>query len=117
MCGHVRKSRKCAGMIKFLVMALAFVMVIAARLLYAGEAPTMGEHPDFLWQIIVGLFALLNTILTAILIWIISNQKELFQRVGHLETGLATVEVLCDERHQVDSKPKKRREVYPTRRK
>lgn len=55
---------------------------------------------NFMWQVITGLLALLQTIFIGIGVWLISNQTELFRRVGGLEVSVEARKVVCEERHE-----------------
>ena len=65
----------------------------------AGDVPSVREHSDIMWQIITALFGVLNTILTGVIVWIISQQSELFGRLRKVEADQQTTERLCEERH------------------
>lgn len=54
---------------------------------------------DILWQLVVALFGVLDTLLTGIMIWIICNQSELFRRLRQVEADNQTAAAVCDERH------------------
>ena len=67
---------------RLFVLAL-FIMIaaVAANVAYAGE-PAQMSQTGAMWQVIMTLFGVLNTILTGVIVWLVSNQKELFQRMG-----------------------------------
>ena len=52
-----------------------------------------------LWQVIICLIGVLDLLLSGILLWIVGNQKEAFQRIGKLEKDEGIRDAVCDERH------------------
>lgn len=83
---------------RYTVLALTgLVVFVSASLASAGDsAPTPA---GMMWQVIMVLFGALDTILTAIIVWLVSNQRETFQRIGVLEKGEAVRAEICKERH------------------
>lgn len=53
-------------------------------------------------DIIMILFGMLQTVFMGIGVWLISNDKELFTRMGKVESAQATREAICDERNDVE---------------
>lgn len=81
-----------------LIVVTLLVLGLAARL-HAEGAPSVAEHTDIVWQLITGLFGILNTILMGVIVWIINNQSAMFGRIGKLEAAQATRDAICAERH------------------
>lgn len=91
-------SKKLKSVQIMLVVITLLVLGLAARL-HAGGAPVIAENADMVWQMIVGLFGLLNTILMAVIVWIINNQSGIFGRIGRLEAANQVRSAICEERH------------------
>lgn len=88
------------GKVKMAVRALMVTCIILtwfAIVQAAGTAPA----PDTITSkdIIMILFGLLQTMFMGIGIWLISNDKELFTRMGKVESNQATRDAICDERN------------------
>ena len=86
--------------IKFLALTvLSVVLLVSFGIASQGEAvqPTTS---GMMWEAIMGLFGVLNTILTGVIVWLVSNQREAFSRIGKLETGEEVRSSICDERHK-----------------
>ena len=92
-------TRKLRTVQTMLVIITLLVLGMAARLRAEGS-PSVAEHSDIIWQMIVGLFGILNTILMGVIVWIINNQSSIFRRLGMVEANEQTRAALCDERHQ-----------------
>lgn len=86
-------------MLQVMLVVVTLIILGIAVQIQAGETPSIAEHSDIVWQMIVGLFGLLNTILMGVIIWIINNQSSIFRRLGKAEAALQTNAALCDERH------------------
>jgi hypothetical protein len=56
-------------------------------------------------EIIMYMLGLLQTIFAAIGLWLIANDRELFTRVGKIETKQAVRDQLCDERNDQGTHP------------
>ena len=85
---------------KFLALTVSsFVLLASLGIASQGEAiqPTT---QGMMWEVIMVLFGALNTILTGVIVWLVSNQREAFTRIGKLETGEEVRASLCDERHK-----------------
>lgn len=66
----------------------------------ADTAATVAANPGLAWWIIVSLLGSLQTILIGIAVWMISNIREMFVRIGQLEANGQTLKAVCDERHK-----------------
>lgn len=77
----------------------AAVLFIAVSFAFAGEGVPVSPT-GMMWESIMALFGALNTILTGAICWLVSNQRETFQRIGKLETGEEVQSRICAERHQ-----------------
>lgn len=83
---------------KFAVLVLTMVVLLTSvSMVSAGDAPP--GSTGMMWQMIMALFGMLDTVLTGIIVWLVSNQRETFQRIGRLESGEDVRAALCDERH------------------
>lgn len=91
-------SRKLKSVQILLVVVTLLVLGLSARL-HAGGSPIVTENADIVWQLIVGLFGILNTILMGVIVWIISNQSGMFGRIGKLEAANQVRSAICEERH------------------
>ena len=83
---------------RMVVMASSILLVSVYLAQAGGESAPSSS--GIMWQIITGLLALLQTVFMGIGVWIISNQSEMFRRIGNLESDNKTRAALCDERHK-----------------
>lgn len=91
-------SKKLRTVQIMLIVVTLLVLLLSAQI-HAAGTPSVSEHADIVWQMIVGLFGLLNTILMGVIVWIINNQSGIFGRIGKLEAANQVRAALCDERH------------------
>ena len=91
-------TRKLRTMQIILIVVTLLVLGISFRIYAVGE-PSVAEHSDIIWQMIVGLFGILNTVLMGVIVWIINNQSSIFRRLGIVEANEQTRAALCEERH------------------
>lgn len=91
-------SKKLKSVQIMLVVVTLLIFVLSAQI-HAAGTPIITENADVVWQMIVGLFGLLNTILMGVIVWIISNQAGMFGRIGKLEAANQVRSAICEERH------------------
>ncbi|RQW89948.1 MAG: hypothetical protein EHM79_02255 [Geobacter sp.] len=91
-------SKKLRTVQILLIVVTLLVFVLSAQI-HAAGAPVVAENADVVWQLIIGLFGILNTILMGVIVWIINNQSGIFGRIGKLEAANQVRAALCDERH------------------
>lgn len=92
------KHRLAASLV--LVIVLAVVLFTAVLALAATQQESIAEHADVLMKVMAGLLSLNAMFLTGFVAWLIGNQKELFTRIGHVETRVETLKAVCEERHE-----------------
>lgn len=80
-----------------ILLVTSAVMLCSASLAHAGDV--VPSPMGMMWQVIMVLFGALDTILTGIIVWLVSNQREAFQRLSLLEKGEAVRAEICKERH------------------
>lgn len=81
----------------FVLVTICTVTIVPVVL--AADITSMDEHADVLIKLVAALLGLVVTFLTGFTVWLISNQKELFIRVGSVETKIETLRAVCEERH------------------
>lgn len=87
---------------RLLISAFALVVfLVAAQIAFGGGEAMQPTPMGMMWEVIVALFGLLNTVLTGVMVWLVSNLREAFQRISRLEGDDQTRKALCDERHKV----------------
>jgi uncharacterized membrane protein YcjF (UPF0283 family) len=95
------------GVRKFIRISLFSVSLLTiVAMAYAGNA-----QPDDMFSpkdIIMLLFALLQTVFLGIGVWLIANDKELFTRMAKVEKSQEVRDAVCDERWNSDSHPVRR---------
>jgi uncharacterized membrane protein YcjF (UPF0283 family) len=83
----------------FILAALTVVIVLSGFVIvHASNAPVPADSITSK-DIIMILFGLLQTILLAIGVWLISNDRELFTRLRQVETKQEVRDNLCEERN------------------
>jgi len=80
-------------------LAVLLLFFVAISCSAADMPSSVAPHADLLWQMVVALLGFVNAVLGAIAVWMISNIRELFVRMGMAETSIQVREKLCDERH------------------
>lgn len=96
MPNHVKN--RLASVIALVAIAAINLFVVSAAIAET-NAGSIAEHSDVLMKIIGGLLSVNVVVLTGFVGWLVGNQKELFQRVGAVETAVIVRKELCDERH------------------
>lgn len=80
----------------FLILTVGTVVIVAIS--HAGTEPPQEVISSK--DVILVLFGLLQTGLLALAVWLINNDRELFVRVGKMETSQASREAICEERNK-----------------
>ena len=73
--------------IGIVVLALSVVLLIVGFANASDMTQIAIAQNNRLWQVITCLIGILDLLLSGILVWIVGNQKETFQRVSKLERG------------------------------
>ena len=82
------------------VVICALVMAGLLGKVWAGSMPeSAAPHADIMWQALIGLLCVINTVFVMIGTWMISNIRELLLRIGKTEANVQTMQAVCDERH------------------
>lgn len=93
----------------FIKTATLLITILACHaIVEASGAPATDSATISSKDIIFVLYGLLQTIFMGIGVWLISNDKELFKRVSRLETDVAVMDKVCDERHENGDYPRRR---------
>lgn len=85
----------------YTMVAVCLMLTWYALVEAAGQlAPPAAADAMSSKDIIMILFGMLQTVFMAIGVWLISNDKELFTRMGKAESEIATRKALCDDRNE-----------------
>jgi hypothetical protein len=96
----LRTKMKLLSLSGLLMAAMCVISLFATvQLVHAAGESQPPNSNGMMWQVIILLSGALSTVWTGIGVWLIANQREIFQRVGRLETGEEVRKELCDERH------------------
>jgi TRAP-type uncharacterized transport system fused permease subunit len=77
------------AMTRIFIVVFACVIVLAVfGIAFASDSTSVTlSQVGALWQVIICLIGVLDLLLSSILVWIVGNQKETFQRMSKLEKG------------------------------
>lgn len=96
------------GLRKFIRVSLFIVAVLAVfTLAYAGNT-SPADDTFSAKDIIMVLFGLLQTVFMGIGVWLIANDRELFTRMGKVESAQAVQTTKCEERWNAGNHPHRR---------
>ena len=89
--------------------ACAIVLAVFGVAFASDATSIMIAQVGALWQVIICLIGVLDLLISGILVWIVGNQKETFQRMNKLEKGEDSrkefvSKEICDLKHKPQTK-------------